>query len=305
MIGFATISAEGFNGTTGGYGGDPTYVQAVTTLDEIKAFVDANQNDRKKILHIAKSIESPETMQFVFRNGSNLTIRGENGVRLKNFGFFFDKFNNVIIENLIIHEVFYPNDPITINDSHHFYIRNNELYSINTNRDEDKDIYDGIIDMKRGARYITIDNNYIHDHNKCLLIGHTDDLAQKEQDSKISVTICNNTFRNIRTRCPSIRYGTLHVFNNRYEDFLYDYAIAARCGAQVLIENNKFFNVKHVLSTKFNGEPPVVKLSSDNKYHGLESDDIRGVKKHEILYAKQLLKHGDSEVTVPYEYELT
>ena len=304
MIGFATINAEGFNGTTGGEGGEKTTVTTVRTLDEIKAFVDANQNDRKKILYIIESIESPETMQFKFKNGSNLTIRGKKGIRLKNFGFFFDRFDNVIIEDLIIHEVFYPNDPITINNSHHFYIRNNELYSLynSTYENINKDTYDGLIDIKRGSRYITIDSNYLHDHNKCLLIGHTDNVTQKEQDSKISVTICNNHFKNIRTRCPSIRYGTLHVFNNKYEDIPYDYAIAARCGARVLIENNVFTNVKWVLSTKFGGEAAFIKLTADNKHDCLNLP--RDVEKHRLIFEKQLSQHNDCGFMPPYEYKL-
>jgi len=65
--------------------------------------------------------------KFLFKNGSNLTIRGEGDVKLKNFGFSFDNYHNVIIENLVIHEVFYPNDPITINNSHYFYIHITEI----------------------------------------------------------------------------------------------------------------------------------------------------------------------------------
>ena len=300
MTGFATINAEGFNGTTGGEGGVETYV---SRLDEIHAFVDANIGDDKKILVIIKSIESPVSFQFIFKDGANLTIRGNSGVKLKNFGFFFDNYHNVIIENLIIHEVLYPNDPITINNSHHLYIRNNELYSVH-NENIDKDTYDGLIDIKRGSRYITIDGNYLHDHNKCLLIGHTDDLVQKEQDSKISVTICNNYFKNIRTRCPSIRYGTLHVFNNKYEDIPNDYAIAARCGARVLIENNEFINVKRALSTKFGGENPFVRITSDNKYGGLHTTDKRHMNEYKSLYKKQLSEHVDCKFIPPYEYEI-
>lgn len=293
MIGFATINAEGFNTTTGGNGGKSTHV---SSLEEIHEFVEKNSGQNKKILVLTKSIESPESIQFKFKNGANLTIRGENGVKIKNFGFFFDNYHNVIIENLIMHEVFYPNDPITINNSHHFYIHRNELYSVH-NDDVYKDTYDGLIDIKRGSRYITIDSNYLHDHNKCMLIGHTDDISQREQDSQISVTLCNNHFKNIRTRCPSIRFGTLHVFNNKYEDIPDDYAIAARQGARVLIENNHFLNVKHVVTTKFIGELPKIKLSSDNIY---EDNDNYNIERFDY----QQIEFNDSGFMPPYKYNL-
>jgi pectate lyase len=292
MLGYATIESDGIMTTTGGDGGLTIHVN---NIDELKQIPTIKKNNDRLVVIINGIFYSDESIQIKFKNGCNLSIIGDNA-DLKNIGFSFDNFNNVIIRNMVIHEVFYPNDPITINNSHHFYIYDNEFYSVN-NEDTHKDTYDGIIDIKRGSKCITIDSNYIHDHNKCILIGHTNDLNQMEQDSKISVTICNNHFKNITTRCPSIRYGTLHVFNNKYED-IHDYAIACRLGANVLIENNTFINTKHVITEKFDNKHFVNNIQLYNNiyiYNELNN-------KRYIEYMNMCNVYRKTQFNTPYDY---
>ena len=177
---------------------------------------------------------------------------------------------------------------------HDFYIFNNHLYS---QRNEDFDEYDGLIDIKRGSYNITIDRNYLHDHHKALLMGHTDDYLNDEQ---MTITLCNNRFENITTRCPSIRFGKLHVFNNTYKN-IRDYAIAARCGAKVIIEKNIFEKVGYPITTKFPGKSPFIYLN-ENRYNVYDFDTVHDKGYREQYYMLMTIKYRKKFMEIPYDY---
>jgi pectate lyase len=61
--------------------------------------------------------------------------------------------------------------------------------------------------------------------------------------------ISHNHWRNSGTRGPAGRFGHQHIYNNLYEDFLYQ-AIHSRSDNQVLVEGNVFRgNTTEALST--------------------------------------------------------
>lgn len=104
-----------------------------------------------------------------------------------------------------------------------------------------KDLYDGLIDVKKNSHNITISWNYIHDHWKSCLIGYTD---KDSLDRKI--TFHHNYFKNIKSRVPSYRHGTAHVYNNYYEALPKNAAnpssdgVNTRMNACLKVENNYF-----------------------------------------------------------------
>jgi len=107
-----------------------------------------------------------------------------------------------------------------------------------------KDKYDGLIDIKKASHNITISWNYFHDHWKCSLIGYTDD-----DDYDRRITYHHNYFKNIKSRVPSFRHGTGHIFNNYYEGLPNDPAIYpssdgvnTRMDACLKVEGNYFKN---------------------------------------------------------------
>ena len=58
-----------------------------------------------------------------------------------------------------------PDDAINVQMfAHHVWIDHNEL----------SDCYDGLIDIKRGADYVTVSWNHTHHHTKTMLLGHSD-----------------------------------------------------------------------------------------------------------------------------------
>jgi len=246
MIGYATVSAEGYTTTTGGAGGTVT---TVSTLAELLAFAsNCEDNFDLKILCISGKISASSSTVVTIKHGANISILGEGSTaELENIGLNIRDYHNVIIRNLRIHEVLYPNDAITIDACHHVWIDHNELYS-KIGADIGVDTYDGLLDIKEGSRYVTVSWNYLHHHMKCSLIGHTDKTDQQATDSQMRITYHHNWFSYTEGRNPSIRFGAIHMFNNYFEEIT-DYGIAARNGAHAKLENNHYHNVILPMST--------------------------------------------------------
>lgn len=74
--------------------------------------------------------------------------------------------------------------------------------------------HDGAIDITHGADLITISNNHFKDHDKLMLIGHSD--SNKSDAGKLRVTIRHNLFENVGQRMPRVRYGKIHTYNNYF-----------------------------------------------------------------------------------------
>jgi pectate lyase len=246
MTGYAAVGGEGYDTTTGGQGGEVT---TVTTLDELKSFAAACENNTNpKIVYIQGKIESSSTTAITIKHGANLSIYGlGSGAELVNLGLNIRNYKNVIIRNLKIREVFYPNDALTIDACSHVWVDHNEFHS-KMGEGITVDTYDGLLDIKNGSRYVTVSWNYLHDHMKCSLIGHSDKVSQQETDSQIRVTYHHNYFDNTDARNPSLRFGVAHLFNNYFKD-ISGYGLAARDGAHAKAENNVYENVKLPLTT--------------------------------------------------------
>jgi Pectate lyase len=134
-------------------------------------------------------------------------------------GILIRRANNVIIQNLKIHHVLTDGkDAISIegdNDgstTSNIWIDHNELYSTLS---VDKDFYDGLLDSKLGAKNITISYNYLHDHWKASLHGHTENDVDSDNTERL-ITFHHNRFENIESRIPLFRYCHGHLYNNYY-----------------------------------------------------------------------------------------
>jgi pectate lyase len=166
---------------------------------------------------------------------------------LQNIGLNIRDYQNVIVRNLKIHEVLYPNDALTIDACLHVWVDHCELYS-KIGSGITVDTYDGLLDIKNGSRYVTVSWNYLHHHMKCMLYGHTDNTGNQATDTQMRITLHHNWVSNTDGRNPSLRYGALHMFNNYFEE-ISDYGLAARDGAHVKSENNHYNNVLLSMST--------------------------------------------------------
>lgn len=306
-----TVDAESSSGfaqynfdLTGGAGG------TVVTVD--------NGADLQTALNDAKSANTPVTIYVdgIITDANNggsgdpIEIKDMNDVSIigvadrgefDGIGILIRRANNVIIRNLTIHSVLTSGkDAISIegdNDgstTSNIWIDHNELYS---SLSVDKDFYDGLIDSKRGAKNITISYNYLHDHWKASLHGHTENDTDSDNTDRL-ITFHHNRFESIESRLPLFRYGHGHLYNNYYNN-ISSTGINSRQGAELQINNNVFENTQN----------PIVSFYSDVIGYWNTSGNIFGTG---VTWTEP--EDGDvvagpdatptSSYEVPYDYEL-
>jgi pectate lyase len=242
LVGYATVNGN----TTGGAGG------TTTTVSSLSALQSAASSSGSRIIQINTTItgSSGDSVDVT----SNKTIIGVGssgrlvGIQLN----ISDGASNIIIRNLAISRVVAPGDNIHIQgpNVHHIWIDHNDLSSDTTH---DKDFYDGALDISHGADFITVSWNVIHDHFKGSLVGHSDNNSS-EDTGKLHVTYHHNYFFNVSSRTPSFRFGTLHSYNNLFENFFdASTGISSRMGACARIENNVFTGVSGPILTTQSG----------------------------------------------------
>jgi len=132
---------------------------------------------------------------------------------------------------------------------------------------------------------VTVSYNVIHDHIKCSLVGHSDSNAA-EDTGKLHVTYDHNAFRNCDQRTPSIRFGTLHAYDNYFVNGTT--GIHTRMGAQALVQNNVWSGVKTPIET--------TKDSDVDGYVNQSGNDFGG--------GTNLITRTGSFTQAPYAYTL-
>lgn len=242
-------------GTTGGNGG------TTTTVSTLAQFTAAAQSKDRAVVLVKGAISGSTRVKV----GSNKSIIGLPGSSFTGVGLYVNKVENVILRNLKISKVKASNgDAIGIQQSSKVWVDHCDLSSDLTSG---KDYYDGLIDITRASMAVTVSNTFLHDHHKASLIGHSDDNAAQDT-GKLFVTYANNHWKNVGSRAPSVRFGTVHIFNN-VEDGVSVSGVNTRMGAKVLIESSVFINAKR----------PITALDSDNKGTATVSDvDLGGAK---------------------------
>ncbi|KAF5879592.1 putative pectate lyase a protein [Botrytis fragariae] len=228
-IGYASTNG----GTKGGAGGTTTTVS--TYAQFTKAATAGNT-----VVVVSGPITQAASQVKV---ASDTTIIGKNSkVVFTGFGLLVKEQSNVIIRNIAIKEVLAANgDALGIQKSTNVWVDHVDLSS---NRDHDKDYYDGLFDVTHASDYVTLSNSFIHDHWKASLVGHSDSNSAEDK-GHLRVTYANNYWKNVNSRGPSIRFGTAHIYNS-YHDTVAD-GINTRLGAQVLVESNAWTGSKKPL----------------------------------------------------------
>jgi len=239
-------------GTTGGQGGQ------VYTVSNQSQLQNALKKNEAKIIKVNGIIKLNSDVSV----NSNTSIIGAN----KNSGFTgagikFKNAKNIIIQNLkFSYCLGSSKDCLNGQKSTNIWVDHCEFYN---DRNHGKDYYDGLIDFTHASDYITVSWNYIHDHFKASLVGHSDSNAS-EDTGKLHITYHHNYFKNIGSRLPSLRFGTGHIYNNVYEN-VESSSVNIRMGAQALVENNVFRNAKKPISTNLDSkqEGYVVQRNND------------------------------------------
>ncbi|KAL8171792.1 hypothetical protein V2J09_023596 [Rumex salicifolius] len=134
-------------------------------------------------------------------------------------------------------------DAIAVHHSSHVWIDHCYLASA----------VDGLIDITHASTGVTVSNNYLTQHDKVMLLGHSD---KNKKDKIMKVTIIYNHFGpGLVQRMPRVRYGYAHVANNKYDGWG-KYAIGGSSSPTILSEGNYFVapeEKKQVTWRKFHG----------------------------------------------------
>ncbi|HEY5810270.1 MAG TPA: BACON domain-containing carbohydrate-binding protein, partial [Povalibacter sp.] len=243
----------GFAGNITG-GGNATPV-VVNTLSAAQSAVNNYSGSGGLVLHYNGTFDEAAILANICAQWSKpaqeLSISGKNNITIlgldgssANFGIRIKgTSNNIIVRNMKIGLL--PGgasngDLIGIEaNSHHVWVDHNELYTRNTKcagTPDDDTTFDGMLDIKNSATYITVSYNYMHDHAKVGLIGASDtDSAERR------VTYAHNRYENLGSRLPFQRFGYVHSYNN-YFNRITGSGINPRMGGHILVENNFFEN---------------------------------------------------------------
>ncbi len=233
--GFAGVNSLGQNGTTGGAGGP------VVTVRDADTFLDYCDRNEPYVIQV------DGVMRISSKQGvrSNKTIIGLGAdAEITGGGLDLYRRQNVIIRNLRFTGA--DDDAISIQQSsHHVWIDHCDLSGG----------ADGLIDIVRGADYITVSWNHFHDHSKTALLGHSDSNAGQDT-GKLRVTFHHNFFDGTAQRHPRVRFGEpIHVYNNYFRNNTL-YGVASTENAGVLVEANYFENVPHPIYSGYDESGP-------------------------------------------------
>ena len=249
----ASAVVPGFAGNITG-GGNATPV-VVSTLSAAQTAVNNYSGSGGLVLHYNGTFDeqailnnicgqwSKPAQELSISGKNNITILGIDGSKA-NFGIRIKgTSNNIIVRNMKIGLL--PGgasngDLIGIEaNSHHVWIDHNELYTRNmkcAGTPDDDTTFDGMLDIKNSASFITVSYNYMHDHAKVGLIGASDtDSAERR------VTYAHNRYENLGSRLPFQRFGYVHSYNNWFNNITGS-GINPRMGGHILVENNFFEN---------------------------------------------------------------
>ncbi|HSD37674.1 MAG TPA: polysaccharide lyase family 1 protein [Rhodocyclaceae bacterium] len=248
--------------TTGGGSASPV---TVSTLAAAQAAVDAYSGSGGLVLNYTgtfnfASISDPCTQHSLaaqileIKNKGNITIKGANGSSA-NFGIHIaGTASNIIVQNMTIGLLRGGEaaDSISIEGMSsgapsNVWIDHNTIFSKLVDCSGAGDAsFDGAMDNKKGAKNITYSYNYIHDHQKVALNGHSD---SDSTNSVMTATYHHNRFENVKSRLPLQRMGKTHSYNNYYNNVSTS-GINVRMGGVALIESNYFENVKNPVTSR-------------------------------------------------------
>ncbi len=261
-VGFASLNG----GTTGG---SSSTVVTVTTASALKSALSSSTSQTVKISGLI-------TISGMYSVASNKTILGvgsSSGVT--GGGFNLSSVKNVIIRNLVFKNA--DDDSINLQEgTTNVWIDHNDL----------SNGYDGLIDIKRGSDYITVSWNHLHNHDKSMLLGHSDDNSAQDL-GHLRVTYVHNWFDGTNQRHPRVRFANpVHVLNNYYSN-IGSYGVASTENAGVYVERNYFENVAN----------PTVTQTGDS-----DPGNIKVLNNYKVNSGTEQVRNGASVAAIPYSY---
>ncbi len=264
-IGWASVNADGQDGTFGGRAGEVVLVATAQALRE------AVSGAMPRIVRVTNSFDAGQVAV-----GSNKTVEGAEGVTLR-VALQVNGQSNVIVRDLTLRgngcagltDCSAGSDVVEIRGSDHVWFHHVDV----------ADGDDGNLDIVRGSDYVTVSfsrfsySNANRQHRFSNLIGNGDDVP--EDVGHLRVTWHDNWWaENVDQRMPRTRRGRIHVFNNLFTSVGNSYCTNAGFEASLLVENNIYSGVNDPLDPTANGDM----LARGNVFIDTEgTDEANGV----------------------------
>lgn len=102
------------------------------------------------------------------------------------------------------------------------------------------------------------------------MIGHSASNGGQDR-GHFRVTYHHNYWDNVNSRCPSLRFGTGHIYSSCYENIPTS-GINSREGAQVLVEHSHFINVNRAIVTDLDANDPGFAVERDNIFENSDTE---------------------------------
>ncbi|PWI19177.1 pectate lyase [Streptomyces sp. Act143] len=233
--GFASLAG----GTTGGAGGK---VVTVTDQASLARYAAAEE---PYVIRVSGSIAvEPFGSDIVVASDKTVIGVGDTGEIVHGELHLNPGTSNVIIRNLTIRDSYVEGDwdgkttdfdAIQMDTADHVWIDHNRFTHMG----------DGLLDIRKDSRYITVSYNQFADHNKAFGIGWTTNVLTE-------MTIDHNWFRGTKQRNPSAdNLAYAHLYNNYLSaqvedgDPVWTYGNWARGKTRMVIENSYYDGVQH------------------------------------------------------------
>ncbi|MGW0498167.1 pectate lyase family protein [Streptomyces sp. NPDC003007] len=144
--------------------------------------------------------------------------------------------------------------------------------------------HDGLLDIVRGANYVTVSWNSFEDHDKTMLIGNSDSAAADDA-GKLKVTLHHNRFEGIVERAPRVRFGQVDSYNNHFvvtKDQPFGYVFGIGIESRLHATDNAFSLAKGVSAAKILKKWKEAPLTAENNWVNGRLTDLIAVHNAEI-----------------------
>ncbi|MFW5392979.1 pectate lyase [Yersinia sp. 2544 StPb PI] len=262
-------------GTTGGSEATSDDIYLVFSVSELRRAL-SESGERPKIIQVYGLIDVSEGLPYqdqadqkqrgiVYLNANTTLIGVTENAKFIEGSIIIQDASNVIVHNIYIENPVDVDpqfeegdgwnaewDGLNIINSHHVWIDHvtfsDGRFTIDqyTEKDGWKFVqHDGALDIKRGSDYVTISHCRFELHDKTILIGHSDSNAEQDAGT-MHVTFFNNYFTRIIQRTPRVRFGSIHLYNNLFEQdksdpiYPYEYSYGLGYQSSILSEKNIF-----------------------------------------------------------------
>ncbi|WP_171133961.1 pectate lyase [Streptomyces sp. Z423-1] len=144
--------------------------------------------------------------------------------------------------------------------------------------------HDGLLDIVRGANYVTVSWNSLENHDKTMLIGNSDSTAA-DDTGKLKVTLHHNRFKGLVERAPRVRFGQVDSYNNHFvvtKDQSYGYTFGIGIESRLYATDNAFTLAPGVSVGKVLKKWKEAPLTAENNYVNGRLTDLIAVHNAEI-----------------------